>query len=144
MHDMLQSPANIDIISPEFQQRSIGHICGRLFSLLNYVLMQQGAKRLISVTDFKSFCKTGSDVTHYQCSIRECAWTFTKDVLIFEITANRFLHGMVRAIVGTHIEMGRGKLRLDEFEQILKAGDRITVPFSAPAHGLVLEEVVYK
>jgi len=113
------------------------------FFPLNYVLMQLGATRLTSVTDFKSFCKTGSSVKHYQCNIRKCTWNFTRDVAIFEIIANRFLHGMVRAIVGTLIEMGRGQLRLDEFEKIIKARDRRTVRYSVPPQGLVLEEVVY-
>jgi tRNA pseudouridine38-40 synthase len=113
------------------------------FFPLNYVLMQIGAQRIKSITDFKSFCKTNSELKHYRCNITESTWFFFNDSLIFEIIANRFLHGMVRAIVGSLIELGRGQISLDEFEHMIKAKDRRTVPYSAPAHGLVLEDVIY-
>jgi len=115
----------------------------QVFFPLNLVLIQLGADRISTVTDFKSFCKTGSEVEHYLCDVNKCSWDLRGDKMIFEIIANRFLHGMVRAIVGTLVELGRGKLSLEGLEAILEAGDRRTVPYSAPAQGLILEEVTY-
>lgn len=110
---------------------------------LNFTLMQAGANLLPDYENFKAFCKVNSEVKHYRCTILCSRWLMKDDVFIYEIQANRFLHGMVRAITGTLIELGRGRISLSEMRAIIESGDRQRVPFSAPAKGLVLEEVTY-
>ncbi len=111
----------------------------------NYTLMQDGAEIIASATDFKSFCKTGSNNTHYRCVIFNAGWR--KDartgMWFFEIKANRFLYGMVRALVGTLVELGRGRIGIDDLKYLIEARDRTKVPFTAPARGLFLEEITY-
>ena len=67
----------------------------------------------------------------------------TNNLLVYEIRANRFLHGMVRTIVGTLVELGRGKIDLNDLRKIIEARDRRMAPATAPAKGLVLEEITY-
>ncbi len=110
---------------------------------LNFTLMQAGAKLVLEYEDFKAFCKVNSVVKHHRCNILSSRWLRTGDVFIYEIKANRFLHGMVRAITGTLIELGRGKITLSDMRRIIESGDRRKVPLSVPAKGLVLEEVSY-
>ncbi len=110
---------------------------------LNLTLMQVAAEIIRSVEDFKSFCKVKSEVKHYRCQIFHSRWLKKDDLLIYEIEANRFLHGMVRAIVGSLVEVGRGKQSLSDFRQLIQSGDRTRVAATAPATGLVLEEITY-
>jgi len=110
---------------------------------LNFTLMQVAAELIRDVEDFKSFCKVKSEVKHYCCQIFHSRWLKQEDLLIYEIEANRFLHGMVRAIVGSLVEIGRGKQTLTEFKQLIQSGDRTRVAATAPARGLVLEEITY-
>ena len=110
---------------------------------LNLTLMQEAAKIIYGYEDFKSFCKTKSEVNNYRCNIMTSRWHLQNDLLIYEIKANRFLHGMVRAIVGTLVEVGRGKVSLLELKQIIEVRDRKATPATAPARGLVLEMITY-
>ncbi|HHE55229.1 MAG TPA: tRNA pseudouridine(38-40) synthase TruA [Caldithrix abyssi] len=110
---------------------------------LNWTLMQVGAERIKPVQDFRAFCKVKSEVKHHRCLILESRWLRKEDLLVYEITADRFLHGMVRAIVGTLVALGSGKITLAEMERIIDSGDRRLVPQTAPARGLVLEKVEY-
>lgn len=110
---------------------------------LNITLMQMGCERIRLNRDFQAFCKTGSDVKHYQCDIFESKWFFLEKLLVYEIKANRFLHGMVRAIVGALIDLGRGKISLSELDKIIESKDRTLIKLTAPPRGLVLEEVIY-
>ena len=110
---------------------------------LNFTLMQAGAGIILEYEDFKAFCKVNSVVKHYRCSIVNSRWLRDGDVYIYEITANRFLHGMVRAITATLIELGRGRITLLDLRRMIEARDRRQVPGAAPAKGLVLEEVSY-
>ncbi len=119
------------------------HYAWQVFYPLNLVAMQYAAKRLQSENDFKSFCKAGSEVNHYRCRIFESRWMVENGMLVYQIVANRFLHGMVRAVAGTLVEVGRGNVSFRAFEQMIRARDRTYVPYSAPARGLFLEEVVY-
>lgn len=114
-----------------------------VFYPLNLTLLQQGAELITRYEDFRAFCKIRSEVKHHKCRIIDCRWTNDEDFLTLHITANRFLHGMVRAIVGTLIELGRGKISLTQLKQIIEARDRRLVPATAPAKGLTLEEVYY-
>ena len=110
---------------------------------LNITLMQMGCERIRLNRDFQAFCKKGSDVKHYRCDIFESKWFFFENLLVYEIKANRFLHGMVRAIVGTLIDLGRGKISLNELDKIIESKDRTLIKLTAPPQGLVLEEVIY-
>ncbi|MHB2155714.1 tRNA pseudouridine(38-40) synthase TruA [Calditrichota bacterium GD2] len=110
---------------------------------LNLTLMQVGAEMIKPVKDFRSFCKVKSEVKHHRCKILESRWLRWGDLLVYEIAADRFLHGMVRAIVGSLTAIGSGKITLKEFKEIIQSGDRRLVPQAAPARGLVLERVVY-
>ena len=110
---------------------------------LNLTLMQVGAEMIKPVKDFRSFCKVKSEVKHHRCTIIESRWFKWGDLLVYEIAADRFLHGMVRAVVGSLVAIGSGKITLKEFEKIIQAGDRRLVPQTAPAKGLVLEKVKY-
>ncbi len=112
-------------------------------SALNLALMQRGAEIIGRQADFQAFCKVRSDVDHYKCQIFESCWTAGEERLVYHIRANRFLHGMVRAIVGTLIEVGRGKLTIKELHNIIEKKDRRLLPATAPAQGLVLEKVYY-
>ncbi len=110
---------------------------------LNKTLMQAGAEIITDYENFKSFCKVKSNVKHYKCTIFTSRFFMLNGLLVYEIKANRFLHGMVRAIVGSLLELGRGKISLNEFRAMIEAQDRRKVPATAPARGLVLEEITY-
>ncbi len=118
--------------------------------------MNSAASVLIGSKDFRSFTKYADEQRHCVCNVTEARWTENRPDaagnavltppltgLRFEIAANRFLHGMVRSIVGTLLDVGRGKLTVDRFTEILEARDRKAASMSAPARGLFLEEVSY-
>lgn len=110
---------------------------------LDLDLMNQAAKILISNKDFKCFSKSKTDVKTYICNIQHAYWQQNASELVFFIQANRFLRNMVRAIVGTLIEVGLGKISISDFEGILASRDRSQAGYSVPAHGLYLEKVSY-
>lgn len=110
---------------------------------LDLVAMRQAAAFLIGEKDFRSFCLSEAEVTHYLCDVRLAHWQVNDPILTFEIHANRFLHNMVRALVGTMISVGRGKISARDIPGILESKDRRKAGFTAPAHGLSLEEVIY-
>ena len=105
--------------------------------------MNQAAKILIDHEDFKCFSKSRTDVKTYVCDIQEAYWQQNGSELAFYIQANRFLRNMVRAIVGTLIEVGLRKISISDFEAILASRDRSQAGYSVPAHGLYLEKVNY-
>ena len=106
--------------------------------------MNDAAKVLLKHTDFESFSKVKTDVKTFDCRIDRAEWEQkpTGD-LVFHIQANRFLHGMVRAIVGTLLAVGQERLSLADFEQIILARDRRRAGRAAPAEGLALAQVGY-
>ena len=110
---------------------------------LDVDLMNQAAKILMQYKDFKSFSKTHTDVKTYICDMRQAAWKVIDNQLVFYITANRFLRNMVRAIVGTLVDVGLRKISRDELIQIIESRDRSNAGFSVPAKGLFLTEIVY-
>jgi tRNA pseudouridine38-40 synthase len=110
---------------------------------LNVVAMNTVAASIVGDFDFQSFCKYEADVNHYRCTVKTSRWLEERGMLIYEIRANRFLHGMVRALVGTMIDVGRGYTPRVEFRDIMEAHDRRKAGMAAPPHGLFLEEVVY-
>jgi len=110
---------------------------------LNIELMNNAGKILGNYTDFTSFSKLHTDTKTNNCSIYKAEWTETEEQYIFEISANRFLRNMVRAIVGTMIEIGIGKLSLEEFPTIIEAKDRNKAKKSAEPQGLFLSGIEY-
>ena len=110
---------------------------------LNVDLMNLAAAELKNYTDFECFSKVNTDVNTFNCSISEAYWKQENDQLIFTISANRFLRNMVRAIVGTLINVGLEKLTIPEFKAIIESKDRNKAGFSVPAHGLYLTQITY-
>lgn len=110
---------------------------------LDIELMNQAATVMLDHDDFKCFSKSRTDVKTYLCDIQEAYWEQNGSDLVFFIQANRFLRNMVRAIVGTLIEVGLKKISIDDFKSILLSRDRSKAGYSVPAHGLYLEKVNY-
>lgn len=111
---------------------------------LDIGLMNEAALALLSNSDFSSFAKRHSDVNNFNCNLSYAKWEQIEDGLIaFRVKSNRFLRGMVRALVGTQLLVGRKKISLEEFKAIILAKDCTESDFSAPAHGLFLEKVFY-
>jgi len=99
--------------------------------------MNAAAAVLLGTHDFASFCKVGSDMKTTLCRVDAAAWAEVEpDLWRFEIKADRFLRNMVRAIVGTLIDVGRGKISVDAFADIIERRDRCAAGESAPANGL--------
>lgn len=115
----------------------------QLNSNLEITQMQKAADKILGKNNFKSFCRNISEVSHHFCTIKSIIWTKKESVIKFEIAADRFLHGMVRALVGTFVDIGLGKLTIDDFMRILEAKDRTKASQAAPAKGLFLEQVIY-
>jgi tRNA pseudouridine38-40 synthase len=109
----------------------------------NIALMNEAALNILGTHEFQSFCKSVSEVDNFLCTVYEARWEKINTKLIFTIRANRFLHGMVRALVGTLINVGRGYTPYNEFVRILSAKDRTKAGQSAPPQGLFLEHVQY-
>ncbi len=111
---------------------------------LNIDLMNEAAQILLNHTDFECFSKVHTDVKTFNCDIREAQWFETKQrTLVFQIKADRFLRNMVRAIVGTLMEVGSGKKSIEAFEAVLKSKNRSEAGMSVPAKGLFLTEIHY-
>jgi len=110
---------------------------------LNLEKMQKASDLIVGKHNFQSFCKVKSDVKHHVCEIREATWIEEDNMLIFNISADRFLHGMVRALVGTLVDVGNSKITIENFKKIIKSGDRTKASQAAPARGLVLERIQY-
>ena len=110
---------------------------------LNIRKMQEGAEILKEYNNFKCFSRSRTDVFTYNCIIKEAEWKQQGDRIIFYITADRFLRNMVRAIVGTLLEIGQGKIDIADLHSIIKSEDRSNAGASVPAHGLFLTKIKY-
>lgn len=119
------------------------HYSWRLFQKLDIEKMNEAAAVLFDYIDFTSFSKLHTDVKTNNCRIMEAGWKQEGDVWVFTIRADRFLRNMVRAIVGTLLEVGRGKLSLSGFREVIEAKDRGRAGTSAPGHALYLVDVTY-
>ena len=106
-------------------------------------LMNEAAKKLFDYTDFTSFSKLHTDVKTNNCKISEAFWHTCGNQLVFQITANRFLRNMVRAIVGTLLDVGRKRITIDEFCKIIEQKDRCCAGKSVAAKGLFLTDIKY-
>ncbi|WP_428742020.1 tRNA pseudouridine(38-40) synthase TruA [Tenacibaculum sp.] len=110
---------------------------------LNIELMNQAAEILYQYEDFECFSKVKTDVNTFNCTITNAKWVLNGHELTFHISANRFLRNMVRAIVGTLIEVGLGKITIDDFKKIIESKNRSNAGVSVPAKGLFLTKVIY-
>ncbi|MGG7036609.1 MAG: tRNA pseudouridine(38-40) synthase TruA [Flavobacterium sp.] len=105
--------------------------------------MNEACQILFKHTDFECFSKTNTDVRTFNCVIFEAHWKQDDSKIVFTISADRFLRNMVRAIVGTMINIGTGKISMDDFEKIIESKNRSKAGFSVPAHGLYLTKIEY-
>ena len=110
---------------------------------LDIAVMNEAAAILLTYEDFECFSKTNTDVKTFLCDISYAQWNATEKGYIFTITANRFLRNMVRAIVGTHIEIGLKKKNIEDLHQIIESKNRSGAGYSVPAHGLFLTNIEY-
>lgn len=111
---------------------------------LDFARMNEAANRLPDFDDFTSFSKVNTDTKTNLCNVTEARWTREgENTWRFTITANRFLRNMVRAIVGTLIEVGRGRMTVDEFCQVIEQRNRCSAGDSVPGHALFLVDVSY-
>lgn len=116
----------------------------RLFHPLDFEKMNEAARTLFDYTDFTSFSKLHTDVKTNNCRIMHAEWTQVSDTeWVFTIQADRFLRNMVRAVVGTLVEVGRGKLSIDGFRRVIEQKDRCSAGSSVPGHALFLVDVGY-
>ncbi len=105
--------------------------------------MNEAAALLLQYEDFECFSKSNTDVHTYRCDVKKAEWTKKEDVLVFTISANRFLRNMVRAIVGTLLDVGLGKRTLADVKAVLNSKDRSKAGVSVPAKGLYLTKISY-
>jgi tRNA pseudouridine38-40 synthase len=114
-----------------------------LYGEVDTAAMQAGADMLREYTDFTSFSKVDTEVKTGDCRISEAIWEMDNEKMVFRITADRFLRNMVRAIVGTLIDVGFNRISLEEFRRIIESKNRSSAGKSAPAKGLFLTGVRY-
>ncbi|MEI6509050.1 MAG: tRNA pseudouridine(38-40) synthase TruA [Bacteroidota bacterium] len=110
---------------------------------LNMDAMNEASSLLLTHKDFECFSKVHTDVKTFICDVSFAKWELQNDKLVFTIKSDRFLRNMVRAIVGTLIEIGKGRMSLEDFKKILESKNRSEAGQSVPAHGLFLTEVHY-
>ncbi|MEN9697680.1 MAG: hypothetical protein RLZ56_1101 [Bacteroidota bacterium] len=105
--------------------------------------LQEAANCLLNHTDFESFSKKNTTVNTFDCNITNAQWTKEGSLITFNIDSNRFLRGMIRGLVGTMLQVGRGQMNLERFEEIIRLKNEQNVDFSTPAHGLYLSAIAY-
>ena len=111
---------------------------------LDFAAMNEAGRRLMGYDDFGAFCKSGADVKTTLCQVTKAEWVQTSPTTwYFEITANRFLRNMVRAVVGTMIDVGRGRLSIEKFCKVIEGKQRTEAGESMPGNALFLEDIVY-
>jgi|TARA_B110001454_G_C12714354_1_gene431997 tRNA pseudouridine38-40 synthase len=110
---------------------------------LDINLMNEAASLLLEYEDFQTFSKVKTDVYTFNCNVTQAVWKKNINELTFYISANRFLRNMVRSIVGTLLDVGLGKLSLDDFRKIIESKNRGKAGLSVPAKGLFLTQIKY-
>lgn len=114
-----------------------------LYKPLDVEQMNKAASILLEYEDFECFSKAHTDVKTFLCNITKAVWEKSETGLVFTITANRFLRNMVRAIVGTLIEVGLGKKNIQEMHTVIESKNRSLAGYSVPAEGLFLTHIEY-
>ena len=110
---------------------------------LDIEILCQAAMILKEYKDFTSFSKRNTQVKSFQCEIQKSEWHLEKDCLVYHVKANRFLRGMVRALTATMLKIGRKKMSLEQFRDIIEAKDCAKASFAVPSQGLFLISIVY-
>lgn len=110
---------------------------------LDLDLLHQAAALLMTYTDFEAFSKKNAQTKTHQCTLFKSEWQNVGEELHYVVWGNRFLRGMVRALVGTQLRLARGKYSLDQFEDIIVSRDSSRADFSVPGYGLYLEQINY-
>ncbi len=110
---------------------------------LNLHRMQKAATVLMGYSDFTSFSKRNTQVKSFECRLEQSEWVREGEEWVYRVRANRFLRGMVRALTSTMLLVGREKIDLPEFQNIIESKNCELASFAVPAHGLFLEEVIY-
>jgi tRNA pseudouridine38-40 synthase len=110
---------------------------------LDKELLNSLAEYILHQTHFASFSKRNTQVRHYSCTIMESRWHEQGDVWIYRVEGNRFLRGMVRALVSTMLQVARGNKTKEDFELLFRGSNTFQADFSAPPQGLFLRKVVY-
>ncbi len=110
---------------------------------LDVQLMNAAAEQILGKHDFGAFCKHEAEVENRVCTVVLSRWIGGEDHLVYDVAADRFVHGMVRALVGTMVDIGRGHTPLEKLGEIMASRSRSEAGATAPARGLCLEEVVY-
>ena len=110
---------------------------------LNIQWMNEAARQLVGVQDFESFSRVKTDVNHFMCEVFQANWEIVENGLVFHVSADRFLRGMVRALVGTLLDIGQCKLSVEDMTFILGQKNRQKAGRAVPACGLFLTEVKY-
>ncbi len=119
-------------------------LAARFHGNFDFKLMNEAAATLLEYTDFTSFSKLHTDAKTNNCVVKMAEWTQKgENEWVFTIEADRFLRNMVRAIVGTLLEVGRGKVSVEQFRQIIEVQDRCKAGVSVPAEGLYLVDIQY-
>ena len=120
------------------------HYSCELHYPLDFAQMNEAASLLLTYEDFGAFCKSHADVKTTLCHVTKAEWTeMSSGQWRFEITANRFLRNMVRAVVGTLIEVGRGRMTVDDFRKVIEGKRRTEAGESMPANALFLVDIRY-
>jgi len=142
--------ARFDAISRKYEYHIVtsknvfkSEYAARFNEHLDFEAMNQAAAILKEYSDFTSFSKLHTDVKTNNCVIHQASWTQNEGEWIFTIEADRFLRNMVRAIVGTLLEVGRAKMTIELFREIIEAKNRCKAGTSVPAQGLYLVDVQY-
>lgn len=110
---------------------------------IDWEKLQAVAGVIKEYTDFTSFAKRNSQVHTFNCNIMYSEWKVLETGAVFRVKSNRFLRGMVRGLVGTMLQVGRGKITMQDFRQIVEAKDCTKADFAVPGHGLFLRKVEY-
>jgi tRNA pseudouridine38-40 synthase len=110
---------------------------------INIEAMEEAAGIIKRHTDFTSFSRRNTQVKSFECEIMHSHWQWKNDILVYYIEGNRFLRGMVRALTATMLKVGRNKMSVTEFEEIINAKNSLKASFGVPAHGLFLIAVNY-
>jgi tRNA pseudouridine38-40 synthase len=117
--------------------------CWQIFFKFDAEILNSLATEIVGEHDFGAFCRVEAQTKHKICRVTESYWRTENGFLIYRVAANRFLHGMVRTLVGTMIDVAKGRFTKEQFLEILISRDRTKAGLAAPSQGLVLDEVVY-
>ncbi len=110
---------------------------------IDFDLLQKTATEILRHSDFRSFSKRNTQVKNFICNIQESRWKMVNDHMVYHVKANRFLRGMVRGLVGTMLQAGRGRIDINVFRKIIEDRDCTKANFAVPGHGLFLAKVNY-